>query len=117
MIELYTVRIVRGAENSQQTSDEDILNIHLSESEGISHLPLKLLEILNLSTQEHGVEFFTGEIFGNRRKLNLLADIVEDGEVLLAVVRPLDLSSEIEKMTVKSLTADLVSFSAFCFEL
>ena len=100
MVKLYTVRIILGAENSQQTSERDILNIHLSESEGISHLPLKLLEILNLSTQEHGVEFFTGEIFGNRRKLNLSADIVEDGDILIAVVRPLDLSSKIEKMTI-----------------
>ena len=100
MVKLYTVRIILGAENSQQTSERDILNIHLSESEGISHLPLKLLEILNLSTQEHGVEFFTGEIFGNRRKLNQLVDKVEDGDILFAVVRSLDLSSKIEKLTV-----------------
>ena len=100
MVELYRVRVILDAENSQQTSERDILNIHLSESEGISHLPLKLLEILNLSTQEHGVEFFTGDIFGVRKKLNLLADIVEDGEVLLAVVRLLDLNDKIEKMTI-----------------
>ena len=99
MLELYRVRVVRGAKNSQQTPDEDILNIHLCESEEIFHLRLKLLKMINLSIREHGVNFFTGG-FGIGKRLNRRKDKVEDGDILFAVVRSLDLSSKIEKLTV-----------------
>ena len=99
MLELYRIRVVRGAKNSQQTSNEDILNIHLSESEEIFHLRLKLLKMINLSIREHGVDFFRGG-FGIGKRLNRRVDKVKDGDILFAVVRLLDLSSKIEKIIV-----------------
>ena len=91
MIELYKVRVARGAESSPQTSEEDVLHIRLSESEGISDLPPKLLKTVSLSIREFGVELFAGGFCVGRR-LNYWDDKIEDGDILYAVVRPFDMN-------------------------